>query len=192
MQPEIARTLWAIALPLSLWACSTGGPSAAPDAAAAPAASVAPVEAPPASSEPEPSPEKPSAAASVSAEPGPEEPPPEEALPAVEVKNIGMHIGGGPNDKATKSPIHRSVNPHMEAFQRCYAKVEEPKKGDFGVDLRIEREGGKAKASHPRTSLKGDDFKQCVMDVFGEIDFLKPKTGTTVVSYSLRFTPTKD
>jgi hypothetical protein len=113
-----------------------------------------------------------------------------EPLPAVKVSNIGMHIGGGPNDDATKEPIRRSVQPHFDAFRRCFAGVEDPKKGgDFGVDLRIDRAGGKAQVSHPRTALKGKDFKDCVVRTFEAIDFLKPKGGTTTVSYSLRFTP---
>ena len=53
-------------------------------------------------------------------------PPPQEApLPAVKVSNIGMHIGGGPNDDVTKDPIRRSVQPHFDAFRRCFAQVED-------------------------------------------------------------------
>jgi hypothetical protein len=108
----------------------------------------------------------------------------------VKVENIGMHIGGGPNDASTKEPLRRSVEPHFDALRRCFAKVDDPKKGgDFGIDLRVDKAGGKAKVSHPRTALKGKDFEACVVTVFEAIDFLKPKRGTTVVSYSLRFTP---
>ena len=116
--------------------------------------------------------------------------PPEAPLPPVKVANIGMHIGGGPNDDVTKDPIRRSVQPHFDEFRRCFAKVDDAKKaGDFGVDLRIDRAGGKARVSHPRTTLKGKDFKACVLSTFEGIDFLRPKGGTTTVSYSLRFTP---
>lgn len=102
-----------------------------------------------------------------------------------------MHIGGGPNDDVTKEPIKRSVEPHFDAFRRCFAKVEDQKKGgDFGVDVLIEAAGGKAKISHPRTSLKGEGFEPCVMAVFEAIEFLRPKGGKkTMVSYSIRFTP---
>src|SRR6185369_16957948 len=96
-----------------------------------------------------------SATASASASAAPEAP-----LPSVKVSNIGMHIGGGPNDDVTKEPIRKSVQPHFDAFRRCFGSVEDPKKGgDFGVDLRIDKAGGKAAVSHPRTSLKGKDFK---------------------------------
>jgi hypothetical protein len=104
-----------------------------------------------------------------------------------------MHIGGGPHDDVTKDPIRRSVAPHFDEFRRCFALLEDPKKGgDFGVDLRIDKAGGAAKVSHPRSALKGKPFHECVVHVFEGIDFLKPKGGTTNVSYSLRFTPAKD
>lgn len=141
--------------------------------------------------------EAPAAAASASAAPpAPSAPaaaaPAEEApLPAVKVKNIGMHIGGGPNDDATKAPIHRSVEPHFDELRRCFAKVEDQKKGgDFGVDLLIDGKGGKAKVTHPRTALKGEGFVPCVVSVFEAIEFLHPKgSKKTMVSYSIRFTP---
>jgi hypothetical protein len=152
-------------------------PSVAPSAAALPApsasasaASEAPVAAP-------------SASAAAPAE--------EVPIPKVKVKNIGMHIGGGPNDDVTKEPIKRSVEPHFDAFRRCFAKVEDQAKGgDFGVDVLIEANGGKAKITHPRTALKGAGFEECVVSVFESIEFLKPKGGKkTMVSYSIRFTP---
>lgn len=128
----------------------------------------------------------PAASASAAAAPAQEAP-----IPKVKVKNIGMHIGGGPNDDVTKEPIKRSVEPHFDAFRRCFTKVEDPEKGgDFGVDVLIEGNGGKAKITHPRTALKGAGFEACVVSVFEAIDFLKPKGGKkTMVSYSLRFTP---
>jgi hypothetical protein len=129
-----------------------------------------------------------SAAAPGSAEPPTE--PPSEPLPAVEVKNIGMHIGGGPNDRVSKQPIGDSVKPHFDALRTCWKHVAEPAKaGDFGVDLLIPREGGKAEVTNPRTAIKGEGFEACVVGVFEGIDFLKPKTGKTMVSYSVRFTP---
>lgn len=160
----------------------------APTAAAPPTAATGAAEAPPAA----PSASAPPAAASASAAAPPPADPPAPEVP-VDVKNIGMHVGGGTNDAAEKAPIKRSVEPHMGDFAKCFAKVADPAKGgDFGVDLRIERDGGKAAVSHPRTALKGDGFKECVLAVFESVDFEKPKGGTTTVSYSLRFTPKKE
>lgn len=110
----------------------------------------------------------------------------------MEVKNIGMHIGGGPNDAETKAPIKRSVEPHFDALARCFSKVEDTSKGgDVSLDLKIDAKGGKAALQKYKSGIKGDAFKACVETVFAGIDFEKPKTGATVVSYSLRFTPKK-
>jgi len=159
---------------------SAAAAAAAPEAASAPAPAAASVNAPASAAAPEPTsaPEAASAAA------------PEAPLPNVKVTNIGMHIGGGPNDAPTKAPIRKSVEPHFDEFRRCFALVEDPQKGgDVSIDLRIEKDGGKATVKRPKTSLKGADFKDCIVRTFEGIDFLKPKGGATVVSYSLRFTP---
>lgn len=193
------RLLLVGALALAAVACSSPQPGR--DGVASPSSAPAPSVAapPPAPSAPPAEPAAvattsaaaPASAPAASASAPPAEPPVAEV--PVEVKNIGMHVGGGTNDAAEKAPIKRSVEPHMEDFAKCFAKVSDHAKGgDFGVDLRIEREGGKAKVSHPRTSLKGDGFKECVLAVFEAVDFEKPKGGTTTVSYSLRFTPKKD
>lgn len=114
-----------------------------------------------------------------------------EPLPDVEVKNIGMHIGGGPNDTVTKGPIKRSVEPHFNAFKICFAKADEQKQGDVSVDLKIEAAGGKAALTKYKSAIKGATFESCVKETFALIEFEKPKGGATVVSYSLRFTPAK-
>jgi hypothetical protein len=118
------------------------------------------------------------------------DPPVVEPAPAVTVENIGMHIGGGPNDAATKAPIAGSVAPHFDELRACWGQVGEPTRaGDFGVDLLIPADGGLARVSNARTSLGPDAFRDCVLHVFGQIDFARPRTGRTTVSYSLRFTP---
>jgi hypothetical protein len=127
-----------------------------------------------------------SAAPAASVSPGG---PADDTPPRGKVSNIGMHIGGGPNDDVTKDPIRRSVAPHFEAFRRCYGKAAEAKPADFGIDLRIPRDGGKAQLTKPRSTLKDEPFKECVIHTFEGIEFLKPRGGETVVSYSLRFTP---
>ncbi|WP_437683842.1 hypothetical protein [Sorangium sp. So ce131] len=161
----------------------------APAAASATAASPAPAPAASASAAP-------AAGASASAAPAASaaadgaDPVGDGPLPKVKVANIGMHIGGGPHDDYTKEPIKSSVAPHFDEFRRCFALAEDPTKGgDFGIDLRIEKDGGKAEVRKPRTALKGEAFTRCVVGVFERIDFKKPRRGPTVVSYSLRFTP---
>ncbi len=199
------RSLASIALLLGVAACSTAPapsssspPTATPPPPVAtlvpPAASDTTTAAPPttgtataaASAEPAPSA---SATASATASTTPTVAP-DGPIPNVKVANIGMHIGGGPNDAPTKLPIKQSVEPHFNDLRRCFALVEDPQKGgDFGLDLLIDKAGGKAKVSHPRTSLKGAGFKECMVAAYEAIDFKKPRGGTTTVSYSVRFTP---
>ncbi len=164
-------------------AATAGTLAPPPSITAAPAtAAAAPTDAP--SADPAPTASA-SAAPTASGSAAPEEP-----VPSVKVANIGMHIGGGPHDAVTKAPIKTSVEPHFDALRRCWKHVDDPKKGgDFGVDLLIDKAGGKAKVSHPRTSIKGAGFKECLVAAFEAIDFKKPKGGTTMVSYSVRFTP---
>ncbi len=100
-----------------------------------------------------------------------------------------MHVGGGPYDEATKEPIKKSVAPHFDELKRCYALVSPKVAGEFGIDLLLEANGGRAKTSHPRTRLKGEGFVECMNEAFQSFDFLPLKTGRTTVSYSLRFTP---
>ena len=112
------------------------------------------------------------------------------AVPSVKVENIGIHIGGGPNDPVTKAPIASSIEPHFDDLRVCWGSAEDPRRGgDFGVDLLIPAEGGHATVSHPRTGIKGDAFRACVVAVFEQVDFKRPLTGRTTASYSLRFTP---
>jgi pyruvate/2-oxoglutarate dehydrogenase complex dihydrolipoamide acyltransferase (E2) component len=204
--PSAARIVpWFVSIGFALCACSgaasppsEGGapPPTAPASAAASASASVVTGATATASAPEPAAATATATASASAaapapSAAPAEPPPETPLPKVQVKNIGMHIGGGPNDNVTKEPIRRSVEPHFDEFRRCWVKVDDQKKGgDFGVDLLIDGKGGAAKVTHPRTAITGDGFKECVLQVFEGIDFLKPRGGKkTMVSYSLRFTP---
>jgi pyruvate/2-oxoglutarate dehydrogenase complex dihydrolipoamide acyltransferase (E2) component len=164
---------------------STSPPPAVTAAASAPASAATPAPATAAApAEPVPSASaEPSASAVASAAPA-------APIPAVKVANIGMHIGGGPHDNVTKAPIKQSVEPHVGELKKCWSLVDDPKKGgDFGVDLLIEKAGGKAKVTNPRTSLKGKGFKECLVTAFEAIDFKKPRGGTTMVSYSIRFTP---
>ena len=119
----------------------------------------------------------------------PDTPPdPTRSLPEVTVRNVGLHIGGGSNDAASKEPFQRAIAARFEAFLTCYRQVVEPDKGGtFGVDLFINREGGQAEVRQPRTSMKGDAFRECVVEVFKSVVFDRPTKGPTVISYSIKF-----
>jgi hypothetical protein len=115
---------------------------------------------------------------------------PGEAVPHVRVKNIGLHIGGGPNDAATKAPFLRQIEPKFSEFARCYGLVESPSAhGTFGIDLLIAKGGGNPVTSNPRTSIKGADFRACVVNAFAAISFDPPRRGATKLSYALSFDP---
>ncbi|MCB9587230.1 MAG: hypothetical protein H6718_17660 [Polyangiaceae bacterium] len=124
-------------------------------------------------------------------EPTPPPPPPPkdvESLPEVVVKNIGLHVGGGSNTDAEKAPFKEAVEKHFDELRACYKQVEDPLKGGiFGVDLKIGRSGGHPDVSQPRTSMKGQAFRDCVIGVFKSVEFDKPPKGPTVISYSVRF-----
>lgn len=113
----------------------------------------------------------------------------EEAPVKVKLATIGMHVGGGPYDEITKEPMKRSVEPHFPELARCWKLAGRQEPTDVGVDLVIEAAGGRAKVSNPRTFAKAEGFVPCVVSFFEGVDFLKPRNGKTVVSYSVRFTP---
>ena len=107
----------------------------------------------------------------------------------VKLATIGMHVGGGPYDEITKEPMKRSVEPRFPDLARCWKLAGRQEPTDVGVDLVIEAAGGRARVSNPRTFAKGEGFVPCVVSFFEGVDFLKPRNGKTVVSYSVRFTP---
>lgn len=114
----------------------------------------------------------------------------EAPAPHVSVKYIGLHVGGGPNDKATKAPFERAIARHFPELARCYATVARPGvAGTFGVDLLVPASGGRAQTSNSRTALPGDAFRDCVTHVFETVEFEKPKHGATKLSYAVRFDP---
>lgn len=119
----------------------------------------------------------------------PDTPPdPARSLPEVTVRNVGLHIGGGSNDAASKEPFQNAIAARFEAFLTCYRQVAEPEQGGvFGVDLFIKREGGEPEVRQPRTSMQGEAFRACVVDVFESVVFERPARGPTVISYSLKF-----
>jgi len=157
-------------------------PMQQPEPASAPPSLTSAASLPSATATPTPS------ASAVDPAPTASAPPP--PLPHVKIENIGMHIGGGPNDAVNKAPIADSVAPHFDEVRACWTRVDDPARGgDFGVDLLIQPDGGRAKVTNPRTGIHPDAFRECVVAVFEKIDFQKPKKGLTMVSYSLRFSP---
>lgn len=109
------------------------------------------------------------------------------SLPELKVSLSGLHIGGGPNDSATKRPFIEAIQRGYGAMQACYPSAEEPAKGGtFGVDLRVGRSGGHPTIQSVRAVMKGEKFKACVQRAFEELQFSRPNK-PTVLSVSVRF-----
>ncbi len=69
---------------------------------------------------------------------------------------------------------------------RCHEKSE-TESGTFGVDLLVPAAGGKAEVSEPRTAMRGEAFRECIVTAFEAVEFAPPKRGATRFSYSLSF-----
>ncbi len=132
-------------------------------------------------SSPTPSSEEPAAAAPSAAQ----EPPPDDVM----VKHYGLHIGGGPNDDATREKYLEPIAQRFDALRRCHVLAKNRKlQASFGVDLELPHDGGRAKIADYRTSLKGQEFHMCVLETLGAVSF--PGAGRAmVVSYSVLFKP---
>ncbi len=110
-------------------------------------------------------------------------------LPDVEIKNVGMHIGGEDNSNEAKRPIRAEIAKHYDGLRRCYAQATDPAKTTtFGVDIRIPGAGGAPKVTNPRSGLKGEGVKECMVAVFEGVVFPKQPGGQPrMVSYSVEF-----
>ncbi len=104
------------------------------------------------------------------------------------VKNIGLHVGGGPNDAKTKAPLQQAVEKRFEAFRQCYALTDGKKSGTVGADLFIAAAGGAPKVRALRISFRGKEIRACIETAFGTVEFPSRQV-PVVISYSLSFTP---
>lgn len=112
-----------------------------------------------------------------------------ESAPRVEVKQMGLHIGGGPHSEEEVARYAGPISKRFAEFRACYPLARGTRKAaSFGVDLLIGARGGRAKIKDFRTVLTGKDFLACMLDVFGGVEFSAPGKDT-VVSYSLLFKP---
>jgi hypothetical protein len=108
------------------------------------------------------------------------------------VKTFGLHVGGGRNDAAEKAPLLRPLERSFPRMLECYRQVDEPgKEGTFGADLHIALEGGRPRVDQPRTAIRGDQFKSCMVRVLESVKFEAQKR-PTVISYSVKFNVGKD
>jgi hypothetical protein len=173
-----------LALLLFVSGCSAAAPPPEHPSEASPSPSTAPETSSADAPESAPSAAASEAAPVASEGPSPSTPP----LPSLSVKYIGMHVGGGANDAASKAPFVRALEQRFPAFLECYRLAAEPGNGGtFGIDLRIPAQGGSPEVEEPRTAIPGDAFRECMLKAFRSVTFEPPKK-PVVISYSLRFT----
>lgn len=109
------------------------------------------------------------------------------ALPALTLRSVGMHVGGGRNTPDEKKPLLTALEKRTSAFLRCYRFVSAPgQAGTFGVDLYIPTSGGSPTVKKTRHKLGGFEFEACMQRAFEAAQF-PAQTRPTTVSYSLRF-----
>jgi hypothetical protein len=113
-----------------------------------------------------------------------------ESAAQVRLKTVGLHIGGGPNDDATRDPLIALFESQFPALTRCAEQIEPrlDSPGSFGIDLYVGASGGIAEARQVRTRLGPEAFRECVKRVLTGLDFPAPKR-PLVISYSLAFAP---
>ncbi len=108
-------------------------------------------------------------------------------VPNVKLVNIGLHIGGGPNDARTKAPFLRALGGAFDDFKRCYGLLGDASAhGTFGIDLLVPAAGGIAATSNPRTAFSSAAFRACMVEGFERVHFDPPQHGATKLSYALR------
>jgi hypothetical protein len=105
------------------------------------------------------------------------------------VVTIGMHVGGGPFDEATKVPFKRAVEPAFTKLRPCFELLPKPQLVNVGVDLLIPISGGRARVTRPRSSIQSAALEACVVRFFEDIEFEKPQRGPVGVSYSVKMAP---
>lgn len=115
------------------------------------------------------------------------EPEPEAALPRLNYKHLGMHIGGESNSADSKTPWFKDIERYEDEILSCYRWVDEPQKGgSYGVDLYVSTQGGPPEVRGSRQKLGSESFDACMRQAFSAIDFHRPER-PTVFSYSLFF-----
>jgi hypothetical protein len=105
------------------------------------------------------------------------------------VKSFGLHVGGASKDTELRGRVQRTLERGFPRYLDCYRLIDEPgTEGTFGADLRVASEGGRPMVEQPRTKLKGDAFRACMIKAFESARFDAPSSGrAVVVSYSVKF-----
>ena len=105
------------------------------------------------------------------------------------MKSFGLHVGGAAKDNELKREVQRTLERGFPRYLDCYRLIEQPgSEGTFGADLHVPVEGGKPKVGQPRSALRGNAFRACMVKAFESARFDPPSSGrAVVVSYSVKF-----
>jgi hypothetical protein len=108
----------------------------------------------------------------------------------VNLKSVGLHVGGGPNDDATRKPLLALLELSFPDLQRCAEQLSPlpTQLTSFGIDLYIGAKGGHAEARQIRTRLGPEAFRVCVKTALTTLKFPAPPK-PRVISYSVGFSP---
>lgn len=109
--------------------------------------------------------------------------------PDASLRTIGLHVGGGPNDDATRGKFIAPIEQQFDALLRCHALAQDRNRNaSVGVDLLIPVRGGKASVKDLRTALGSPEFQACIQAAFEQVSF--PSVARpTMISYSMLFEP---
>jgi hypothetical protein len=112
------------------------------------------------------------------------------AVSKVNLKSIGLHVGGGPNDDATRKPLLALLELSFPDLLRCAEQLSPlpTQLTSFGIDLYIGAKGGHAEARQIRTRLGPEAFRVCVKQALTTLKFPAPAK-PRVISYSVGFSP---
>jgi hypothetical protein len=108
----------------------------------------------------------------------------------VNLKSIGLHVGGGPNDDATRKPLLALLELSFPELQRCAEQLSPlpTQQTSFGIDLYIGSKGGHAEARQLRTRLGPEAFRVCVKQALTVLNFPAPPKPRVII-YSVGFSP---
>jgi hypothetical protein len=108
----------------------------------------------------------------------------------INLKSIGLHVGGGPNDEATRKPLLALLELSFPDLHRCAEQLSPlpTQLSSFGIDLYVGAQGGHAEARQVRTRLGSEAFRVCVKQALTQLKFPAPPK-PRVISYSVGFSP---
>lgn len=107
------------------------------------------------------------------------------------VKTVGLHVGGGARNEASRQRLVRRFEGYFPGLATCHKLAGDQKNNaSFGIDVYVPAAGGSPKLGQIRTRLRSKQFRRCMQKKFRAMVFSPPESGRrTAVSFSLLFKP---